>query len=159
MPYSHNIYKIVVQGAYNEFFHQNCSIKTKGTGYCLCARCVGSHTAGAFYNTYNLGHPENAEASLGTFSPGVYTTSVTLSGNTMELAVTVDSDIVKSIRLVNTSETVETMYPLISSSLEALEKQVREKGSTDGITYSADAKYTSLVLINAIDTALDKAKK
>ena len=93
------------------------------------------------------------EASLGTFNPGVYTTSVTLSGNTMELAVTVDSDIVKSIRLVN------TMYPLISSSLEALEKQVREKGSTDGITYSADAKYTSLVLINAIDTALDKAKK
>ena len=79
------------------------------------------------------------EASLGTFSPGVYT--------------------VKSIRLVNTAETVETMYPLISSSLEALEKQVREKGSTDGITYSADAKYTSLVLINAIDTALDKAKK
>ena len=77
----------------------------------------------------------------------------------MELAVTVDSDTVKSIRLVNTAETVETMYPLISSSLEALEKQVREKGSTDGITYSADAKYTSLVLINAIDTALDKAKK
>ena len=73
------------------------------------------------------------EASLGTFSPGVYTTSVTLSGNTMELAVTVDSDTVKSIRLVNTAETVETMYPLISSSLEALEKQVREKGSTDGI--------------------------
>ena len=99
------------------------------------------------------------EATLGTFNPGVYTTSVILSGNTMELAVTVDSDTVKSIRLVNTSETFETMYPLISSSLEALEKQVREKGSTDGITYSADAKYTSLVLINAIDTALDKAKK
>ncbi len=99
------------------------------------------------------------EATLGTFTPGVYTTSVILSGNTMELAVTVDSDTVKSIRLVNTSETVETMYPLISSSLEALEKQVREKGSTDGITYSADAKYTSIVLINAIDTALDKAKK
>lgn len=67
------------------------------------------------------------EASLGTFSPGVYTTSVTLSGNTMELAVTVDSDTVKSIRLVNTAETVETMYPLISSSLEALEKQGERK--------------------------------
>lgn len=82
-----------------------------------------------------------------------------LSGNTMDLEVTVDSDNVKSIRLVNTAETVETMYPLLTSSVKSLEEQVRQKGSTDGITYSADAKYTSLVLINAIDTALDKARK
>ena len=60
---------------------------------------------------------------------------------------------------MNTAETVETMYPLLTSSVKALEEQVRQKGSTDGITYSADAKYTSLVLINAIDTALDKARK
>ena len=99
------------------------------------------------------------EPSISTFNPGLYTASIMLSGNTMELAVTVDSDTVKSVRLVNTSETVETMYPLLSSSLDAIEKQVRQKGSTDGITYSADAKYTSLVLINAIDTALDKARK
>ena len=58
-----------------------------------------------------------------------------------------------------TEETIQTMYPLISSSLKALEDQVKQKGSTDEITYSADAKYTSLVLINAIDTALDKARK
>ena len=77
----------------------------------------------------------------------------------MDLEVTVDSDNVKSIRLVNTEETIQTMYPLISSSLKALEDQVKQKGSTDEITYSADAKYTSLVLINAIDTALDKARK
>ena len=51
------------------------------------------------------------------------------------------------------------MYPLLTYSVNYIEEQVRQKGSTDGITYSADAKYTSLVLINAIDTALDKAKK
>ena len=91
--------------------------------------------------------------------PGVYTASIMLSGNTMDLEVTVDPDNIKSIRLVNTAETVETMYPLLSASIKSLEEQVRQKGSTDGITYSADAKYTSLVLINAIDTALDKARR
>ena len=102
---------------------------------------------------------KNTDDTLSTFTPGVYTASIMLSGNTMDLEVTIDSDNVKSIRLVNTAETVETMYPLITSSVKALEEQVRQKGSTDGITYSADAKYTSLVLINAIDTALDKARK
>lgn len=99
------------------------------------------------------------DPALSTFTPGVYTASIMLSGNTMDLEVTVDSDNVKSIRLVNTAETVETMYPLLSASIKSLEEQVRQKGSTDGITYSADAKYTSIVLINAIDTALDKARR
>lgn len=102
---------------------------------------------------------KNADDTLSTFTPGIYTASIMLSGNTIDLEVTVDSDNVKSIRLVNTAETVETMYPLLTSSVKSLEEQVRQKGSTDGITYSADAKYTSLVLINAIDTALDKARK
>ena len=89
-----------------------------------------------------------------TFNPGVYTASIILSGNTMDLEVTVDS-----IRLVNTAETVETMYPLLSSSLKEIESQVKESGTTDGITYSSDTKYTSLVLINAVETALDKARR
>lgn len=99
------------------------------------------------------------DPALSTFTPGVYTASIMLSGNTMDLELTVDPDNIKSIRLVNTAETVETMYPLLSASIKSLEEQVRQKGSTDGITYSADAKYTSLVLINAIDTALDKARR
>ena len=99
------------------------------------------------------------DPALSTFTPGVYTASIMLSGNTMDLEVTIDPDNIKSIRLVNTAETVETMYPLLSASIKSLEEQVRQKGSTDGITYSADAKYTSLVLINAIDTALDKARR
>lgn len=99
------------------------------------------------------------DRTLSTFTPGIYTASIMLSGSTMDLEVTVDSENVKSIRLVNTAEAVETMYPLLSSSLKELEAQVKQKGSTDGISYSADAKYTSLVLINAIDTALDKARE
>lgn len=98
-------------------------------------------------------------ATESTFTPGVYTASILLSGNTMDLEVTVDSNNVKSIRLVNTAETVETMYPLLSSSIKELEAQIKETGTTVGVTYSSDSKYTSLVLLEAIETALDKARK
>lgn len=98
-------------------------------------------------------------ATESTFTPGVYTASILLSGNTMDLEVTVDSNNVKSIRLVNTAETVETMYPLLSSSIKELEAQIKETGTTAGVTYSSDSKYTSLVLLEAIETALDKARK
>ncbi len=103
--------------------------------------------------------PKDDELAESTFNPGVYTASIILSGNTMDLEVTVDSNTVKSIRLVNTAEAVETMYPLLSSSLKEIESQVKESGTTDGITYSSDTKYTSLVLINAVEAALDKARR
>lgn len=99
------------------------------------------------------------EAAETTFNPGVYTASILLSGNTMDLEVTVDERSVKSIRLVNTAEAVETMYPLLSSSIKDIELQVKKNNSTDGVTYSSDAKYTSIVLLEAIETALNKARR
>ena len=95
---------------------------------------------------------------VGTFNPGVYTASVILSGNAMDVEVTVDSNDIKSIRLINTATEITTMYPLITTSLSDIEKQVKKTGSTRGITYSSDTKYTSLVLLSAIETALSKAR-
>lgn len=105
------------------------------------------------------GNDKNTGNTLGTYAPGVYTSSIVLSGTTMDLEVTVDTDNIKSIRLINTAEAIETMYPLITSSVKELETQIKDKGTTKGVTYSADAKYTSLVLLNAIDNALKKAKR
>ncbi len=63
----------------------------------------------------------------------------------------------QTISLVNTSESVATMYPLISSSLSDIASQVVKNNSTDKVTYSSDSKYTSIVLIKAINDALEKA--
>lgn len=92
-----------------------------------------------------------------TFAPGVYTSSMILSTNPVDIEVVVDSNQIKSINLVNTSESVTTMYPLISSSLKDIAAQVIRNNSTENITYSSDSKYTSLVLLNAINDALAKA--
>ena len=42
--------------------------------------------------------------------------------------------------------------------LENIADQVVEKQTTEGITYSADYQYTSVVLLNAIENALAKAE-
>lgn len=92
-----------------------------------------------------------------TFFPGVYTSSIILSSSPVDIEVTVDSSQIKSISLVNTSKSVETMYPLISSSLDSIASQVIRNNSTDNITYQNDSRYTSIVLVKAINEALDKA--
>ncbi len=100
----------------------------------------------------------NEPVAVTTFSPGVYTSSIVLASNPVDIEVVVDSEQIKSISLVNTSESVETMYPLISSSLNDIASQVIKNNSTENITYPYDSKYTSIVLINAINEALEKAK-
>jgi uncharacterized protein with FMN-binding domain len=50
------------------------------------------------------------------------------------------------------------MYPLITASLESVSEQIIKNNSTDNITYNEDNKYTSVVLVNAIKQALEKAR-
>ena len=91
------------------------------------------------------------------YVPGVYTTSLQLSDHTVDIEVVVDENNINSIRLVNLSDAVTTMYPLIEPSFAELIDQITENQSLEGITYSDDNKYTSMVLLNAIETTLEKA--
>ena len=88
---------------------------------------------------------------------GVYTTSIELNDNTFDVQVTVDSDHINSIELINLSESATAMYPLMEPTLDALAEQIYEKQSTENITYEDDNKYTSMLLLEAIKTALSKA--
>lgn len=99
------------------------------------------------------------QTQTNSYVPGVYTTSLILNDNVVEIEVTVDENNINSIRLVNLDEAVTTMYPLIEPSFEELAKQIIENQSLDNITYSEDSKYTSMVLLNAISSSLDKAVK
>lgn len=97
------------------------------------------------------------QTSTNTYVPGVYTTSLILNDNVVEIEVTVDEENINSIRLVNLDEAVTTMYPLIQPSFEDLANQIVENQSLEGITYSDDSKYTSMILLNAITASLEKA--
>lgn len=92
------------------------------------------------------------------YTAGIYTASMTLGGNPVEIAVTVDNDYISSIRFRQLDETVSAMYPLMEPALESLSDQICESQSLDNISYSEDSQYTSLMLMSAIRTALDKAE-
>lgn len=100
----------------------------------------------------NIVQPSNS------YMPGVYTTSLVLNDNVVDIEVTVDEANINNIRIVNLDEAVSAMYPLIEPAFEDLAAQICENQSLDGITYSDDNKYTSLVLLDAIKSSLQKAE-
>ena len=97
-------------------------------------------------------------AGEGIYTPGVYRSPLTLNKNTFDVEVTVDQNNIQSIELVNLSESTTAMFPLVKPSLESLASQIYTSQSLENIQYSEDQKYTSMILLNAIETALKKAE-
>ena len=83
---------------------------------------------------------------------------MTLGGNSVEIAVTVDEDYISSIHFRQLDETVSAMYPLMEPALESLSEQICESQSLENLSYSEESQYTSLMLMSAIRTALEKAE-
>ena len=105
----------------------------------------------------NRSSPEKS-IETGLYTPGVYNSSVSLSGAAIDVSVTVDANNIKAVTISNLSESVETMYPLVAPAMEEISLQVIENQTTDNITYSENNKYTSMVLMEAINKSIDKAK-
>lgn len=91
------------------------------------------------------------------YVPGIYTTSIQLGGSTVDIEVVVDENHISSLQLHTLDEAVTTMYPLIEPSFEELAGQIEANQSLEGITYSDDSRYTSLLLLDAISMSLEKA--
>ena len=101
--------------------------------------------------------PEVTEtASL--YIPGIYTTELVLGSESIDVEVIVDKNSITSIRMVNLNEAVTTMYPLLQPTFDSICGQVIEQQSLESISYASDSKYTSLVLLEAIQNSLEKAK-
>ena len=120
------------------------------TGLCLLLLII------LFVTLHAKSTPE-PEAVPTLYTPGVYTSSIMMDHNAMDVQVVVDENNIKSISLVNLDESMETMYPLIRPALDDLSSQIVANQSTDGLTYSKNSQYTSMVLVDAIEDALKKA--
>lgn len=101
--------------------------------------------------------PSTAAASGSLYIPGVYTTELVLGDQTINVEVIVDENTITSIRMVNLNDAVTTMYPLLEPTFDSICEQVYTLQSLDNITYSAENKYTSLVLLEVIENSLQKA--
>lgn len=106
------------------------------------------------------GKDNNSDPPLETaniYVPGIYSTSILLGNHTIDVEVIVNSHDIQSVELKNLDDAVTTMYPLIKPAFDDIANQLKETGSPDAITYSDDNKYTSLVLLDAIRSSLEKA--
>lgn len=88
---------------------------------------------------------------------GVYTSSIQLNDNAIDVEVAVDANHINSISLINLDETTAAMYPLMQPALDNLTQQIYEKQSLEDISYNENTQYTSTILLNAIRSALEKA--
>ena len=92
------------------------------------------------------------------YVPGVYTTSLILNGNVVEIEVTVDEYNINSVRLKNLDDAVTTMYPLLEPDFDNLATQIVENQSLSNLTFPEENQYTSMVLEEAIYNTFEKAK-
>ena len=88
---------------------------------------------------------------------GVYTSTIQFNDSTIDVQVIVDEEKINSVSLVNLDETVASMYPLREPAVKNLADQIISKQSTENISYSDENQYTSLVILNAVNDALQKA--
>ena len=93
------------------------------------------------------------------YKAGVYTSSIQFEGQTLDVQVVVDENHINSVSLVNLNDSIATMYPLVQSSMDSISQQIYEKQSVEDISYSEENQYTSTMLLNAVENALDKAKE
>lgn len=91
------------------------------------------------------------------YIPGVYTTQLVLNDHTLDIKVTVDQYCITSVSLENLDDATTSMYPLLQPAFENIRSQILEKQSLGEITYDTENKYTSLVLLESVKSALEKA--
>ncbi len=100
----------------------------------------------------------SASAEAACYIPGVYSAALTLGSQEVSLEVAVNANSITSISMVPLSDAVATMYPLVQPSLNSLTEQICATQSFENLTYSEDTRYTSQVLLKAIEQAVEKAK-
>jgi len=92
-----------------------------------------------------------------TYVPGIYSSTLLLGNANVELQIAVDKNHINSITLTNLDESITTLYPLMSPTLSELASVILTEQSIDNISYGSENRYTSMLLMQAITTALDKA--
>lgn len=98
----------------------------------------------------------NAETNTA-YIPGVYTTELVLGEKSVDVEVLIDQNGISSISIPDLDSDIKTTYPLLEPTLQTLSTQIYNAQSVENITYDTQAKYTSLVLLEAIKGSLDKA--
>ena len=100
--------------------------------------------------------PSTSEAL---YTPGIYTTELTLGNHTVNLEVLLDEDRISGIQLTSLDETVTTMYPLLEPVIDDISTQLSSGIALDNVVLSSDSQYTQMLILQTVDEILTKASK
>ncbi|GKX30840.1 hypothetical protein SH1V18_33200 [Vallitalea longa] len=95
---------------------------------------------------------------MATYVPGVYTSSIVLENQPINVEVMVDQNHINSIKLTDLDSAIATLNPALVPTLNDIEMQLVNDTSFENLEIKTDTKYTSSLLLGAIEKALDKAK-
>ncbi len=99
----------------------------------------------------------SAVSDTATYKAGVYNTELSLGDSVINLRVSMDSDHVKSVELVNLEDSVETMYPLIKPAVKQISDQLAQNVSPEEVVLSDDSPYTSQMILDTVSQIMEKA--
>lgn len=108
-------------------------------------------------NTLNSTSGAGTSTAQNLYIPGIYSSTLLLGNANVELQIAVDKNHINSITLTNLDESITTLYPLMSPTLSELATVILSEQSIDNISYGTENRYTSMLLMQAITEALDKA--
>ncbi|SFR56497.1 hypothetical protein [Anaeromicropila populeti] len=92
------------------------------------------------------------------YIPGVYTSQITIGDNSLNIEVVLDENHINAVTVSNLDDTITTMYPLVVPALETIQTQLCNNVTIDEVVISDDCKYTQMLLLDGVETAIEKAK-
>lgn len=106
----------------------------------------------------NISNESSTYKNDAVYRAGIYESQFVIGENTINLEVALDEEQVKSVKVKNLDESVETMYPLMKSAVKDVSKQLSSGVSIDEVVLSKNSMYTEKPVLDAVKTVLDEQK-
>ena len=105
----------------------------------------------------NISNESSTYKNDAVYRAGIYESQFVIGENTINLEVALDEEQVKSVKVKNLDESVETMYPLMKSAVKDVSKQL-SSGVSIEVVLSKNSMYTEKLVLDAVKTVLDEQK-
>ena len=106
----------------------------------------------------NISNESSTYKNDAVYRAGIYESQFVIGENTINLEVALDEEQVKSVKVKNLDESVETMYPLMKSAVKDVSKQLSSGVSIDEVVLSKNSMYTEKLVLDAVKPVLDEQK-
>ena len=101
------------------------------------------------------GKQDTADANK-RYQAGIYTKDITLGESTASLEVALDTDHIKSVKIVPLDESITTMYPLMEPAVKSVSNQLAAGVAPEEVELTKESKYTQQIIVDAVEEILEE---